>query len=244
MLTSRGWWFLLALLGLLAFGLLVPPRGHATLTVICLSLLLWFRWEWFWFALRARVAIPRLWVERELRNERGPVESVWARQTVEVRVRLRAQGALGLPFVIATDRVRSGGECTAGEASHDGAVQPEQSLEWNYRLRCPAAGKLRFDGVSVKLADLQGFFYHYAFVKGPALYRVLPPLLRRKGRTASAKRHNLLPPPGVHRHRRPGSGSELLDLRDYLPGDPPKLIAWKISARRYRLITKEVESEV
>jgi uncharacterized protein (DUF58 family) len=51
-------------------------------------------------------------------------------------------------------------------------------------------------------------------------------------------------PPGIHRHRRPGSGSELLDLRDYLPGDPPRTIAWKVSARRDRLITKEFESEV
>jgi len=38
--------------------------------------------------------------------------------------------------------------------------------------------------------------------------------------------------------------SELLDLRDYIPGDPPKTIAWKVSARRDRLITKEFESEV
>jgi uncharacterized protein (DUF58 family) len=36
----------------------------------------------------------------------------------------------------------------------------------------------------------------------------------------------------------------LLDLRDYLPGDPPKRIAWKASARRGRLMTKEFESEV
>src|SRR5262249_22998792 len=41
-----------------------------------------------------------------------------------------------------------------------------------------------------------------------------------------------------------GTGSELLDLRDYLPGDPPKMIAWKASARRDRLMTKEFESEV
>ena len=31
------------------------------------------------------------------------------------------------------------------------------------------------------------------------------------------------------------SGSELLDLRDYIPGDAPKMIAWKASARRDRL---------
>jgi hypothetical protein len=36
----------------------------------------------------------------------------------------------------------------------------------------------------------------------------------------------------------------LLDLRDYMPGDPPRMIAWKVSARRDRLITKELESDV
>ena len=29
-----------------------------------------------------------------------------------------------------------------------------------------------------------------------------------------------------------------------MPGDPPRTIAWKVSARRDRLITKEFESEV
>jgi uncharacterized protein (DUF58 family) len=51
-------------------------------------------------------------------------------------------------------------------------------------------------------------------------------------------------PPGIHRMRRPGSGSELLDLRDYRPGDPPKMIAWKPSARKDKLITKEFETEI
>jgi hypothetical protein len=36
----------------------------------------------------------------------------------------------------------------------------------------------------------------------------------------------------------------LLDLRDYHPGDPPKMIAWKPSAKRGTLITKEIENEV
>ncbi len=73
---------------------------------------------------------------------------------------------------------------------------------------------------------------------------MLPVLADAGGRPAAHKRHNLLPPPGIHRLRRPGSGGELLDLRDYLPGDPPKTIAWKVSARRDRLVTKEFESEV
>ena len=39
-------------------------------------------------------------------------------------------------------------------------------------------------------------------------------------------------------------GSELLELREYVPGDPPKSIAWKVSARRDKLMTRQYESEV
>src|SRR5262249_7549253 len=100
------------------------------------------------------------------------------------------------------------------------------------------------EGLKVELTDLQGFFYHVTFVHGVRLYRVLPALAAGERRTTTLKRSNVLPAHGIHRYRRPGAGSELLDLRDYLPGHPPKTIAWKVSARRDRLITKEFESEV
>src|SRR5262249_18261381 len=103
---------------------------------------------------------------------------------------------------------------------------------------------IRFEGVGVHIADVQGLFYHNVFVPNVRQYRVLPALADARGRIPAAKRDNILPLLGHHRHARPGSGSELLDLRDYLPGDPPKTIAWKVSARRDRLMTKEFESEV
>jgi hypothetical protein len=65
-----------------------------------------------------------------------------------------------------------------------------------------------------------------------------------EGNRRTTKSHNILPPPGLHRLRQSGSGSELHDLREYRPGDPPKMIAWKVSARRDRLIIKEFESDV
>src|SRR5262249_5025602 len=42
----------------------------------------------------------------------------------------------------------------------------------------------------------------------------------------------------------PGSGGKRPAPRDSPPGAPPRTIAWKVSARRDRLITKEFESEV
>src|SRR5262249_35590263 len=150
----------------------------------------------------------------------------------------------GFPYVAASDWVPFGVEYVEGDDAKDGPLTADQPLEFRYRVRCPAVGRARFEGVRLRLSDLHGFFYHYAFVRGVQVYRILPVLTDDRGKAVSTKRHNLLPPPGIHRLRRPGSGSELLDLRDYMPGDPPKTIAWKVSARRDKLITKEFESEV
>ncbi len=204
----------------------------------------WFLWEWLCFALRVRLLLRNLRIERQVCDDRGPVETLWAGRPFTVTARLWLPGWFGLPYAIVTDRVAFGTQRLAGECQRDGPVTAEQPLTVSYRIRCSAAGKVRFDGLALQLADLQGFFYHATFVPSLTVYRVLPPLADAEGHTAGVKRHNLLPPPGVHRLRRPGSGSELLDLRDYLPGDPPRTIAWKASARRDRLITKEFESEV
>jgi hypothetical protein len=146
--------------------------------------------------------------------------------------------------VFARDAVPYGVDVASGETATGGVLRRGNSLSLQYAIRCTVAGLARFEGVSVRVADLQGLFYHVAFIRSPVVLRVLPMLASRRAALASTKRINELPPPGVHRLRRPGSGSELLDLRDYMVGDPPKTIAWKISARRDRLITKEFESEV
>jgi len=244
MLTARGWLFLVSAVLLVVGAALLAPGGHPTLIAMGLTLLLWFLAQWLLFALRMRWAVPRLTVQREVHDERGPVDSLWASRSFEVRGSLRLDGLIGLPYLLAVDHVPFGVEAGAGNTRYEGELQPRRPVEFQYRIFCPATGRVRFEGVRVQLADLQGFFYHAAFVSDARSYRVLPMLVDAEGRGPTRKRHNLLPPPGVHRLRRPGTGSELLDLRDYLPGDPPKMIAWKVSARRDRLITKEFESEV
>jgi uncharacterized protein (DUF58 family) len=47
----------------------------------------------------------------------------------------------------------------------------------------------------------------------------------------------------VHRDKR-GFGLEIRELRDFVPGDPFKHIAWRASARRGKLIAREFESDL
>jgi uncharacterized protein (DUF58 family) len=240
MLTSRASWYLVSVLAILGLGLMRPSLS---LTLLGLTLLLWFAAQWLLFLVRLP-ALRHLRVEREVWDDRSPVATLWAGQTFEVRVRLLSASGLASPHIAATDRMPFAVEQLDGAGFVQGVVRTKKPLELTYRIRCGPAGLARFEGVRIQAADWQGFFYHVHFIHADVVLPILPVLTPRAGQPASVKRHNLLLPPGIHRFRRPGSGSELLDLRDYLPGDPPKTIAWKVSARRDRLITKEFESEV
>ncbi len=241
MLTSRAWWFLGILTVMLAVGLLAY---QPVVTLVALGLLAWFGWEGLVFTFRARWVVRGLAVRRQVLDQRGPVTSLWAGRPFEVRLVLWLPQGGTLPYLAAEDPLPFGVDLAGGEPTADGALGPGRELTVAYTVRPLHPGRVRFEGARVQLADLHGLFYHVAFARAEATVRVLPPLVDARGHTATAKRHNLLPPPGINRLPRPGTGSELLDLRDYLPGDPPKTIAWKVSARRDRLITKEYESEV
>jgi len=240
-LTLRGWWFLVAILLLAGLGL---TAGNPLLSLAGCTLLGWFLAQWFWFAVRLRLIDGKIRIERLVRYKHGMAESLWANRRFNVRVRAINTSPWRLPFVQAVDRVPPLADVLRGSAEKGGPVPGDQPLEISYLARCGACGVVRFDGVRLTVSDLQGFFVHVMFIRDGSTLRVLPALADARGRLAGVKRHNQLPLLGHHAHRRPGTGSELLDLREYLPGDPPKMIAWKASARRDRLMTKEFESEV
>ncbi|HEV3143876.1 MAG TPA: DUF58 domain-containing protein [Gemmataceae bacterium] len=250
MLTSRGWWLFVVALFFAGIGTiwsLTPvgsqPRG-ATLAIIGLTLVLAIAAEWIRFLVCLRLGRPHIRVEREVRDERGPVVTLWAGRSFEVIVRVSCASRVPVPFVLIDDRFPFGVELSEGGTNAGGWISRGRSSEVRYRIRCQTPGPVRFEGVRLRFVDLQGLIYHETFIRQPLVYPVLPSLVDAEANQRTNKRHNLLPPPGIHRLRRPGSGSELLDLRDYRPGDPPKMIAWKASARKDKLITKEFESEV
>lgn len=120
----------------------------------------------------------------------------------------------------------------------------EQSASLTYTGYLPSAGRLSLPGVRLVLEDMYGLFREHRFRQFPCSYRVLPGYYESGELRPSIKRNNSLPRHGIHRLQRSGMGSELLELREYVAGDPPKSIAWKVSARRDKLLTRQYESEV
>jgi uncharacterized protein (DUF58 family) len=240
-MTARGWWCLFVLVLMLLVGI---ARDITGLIITALTLLLWFGWEWLWFGLRTRTQLNRLRVVREIGDERGSVTTLWQGRQYTVAVELHLDGPGRFPFVAAADPVPFAVQHEDGATSGDGPLQSGEPLLLGYRISCPQPGVARFEGLRVAVTDLQGFFAKVVFVRAPLELRVLPVVVARRGGGPMVKHANELIPPGIHRLKRPGTGSELLDLRDYIPGDPPRTIAWKVSARRDRLVTKEFETEV
>lgn len=244
MLTARGWWFLIVVLFVLAVGAFIVPSYTTLPAILAVTLFGWFVYEWVQFQVRSNAAVSRLRVTRVVLQGGRTTPMLWAGVPFEVRVRVRHDGLVTVGYAVIDDRLPPGADVLKGETGETAAIASGQPVDVRYTLRCPSPGVLRFEGVRVRVADLNGFFYRRVFLRDAVEYLVLPPLADDEGNQRADKRFNSLPPPGIHRLRRPGSGDELLDLRDYRPGDPPKMIAWKPSARKDKLITKEYENDV
>jgi uncharacterized protein (DUF58 family) len=241
MLTARGWWVLLPALAVLMLGLLAQ---HTTLVLMGLAVLLWMGYEGHRFTWSLLQLTRRLRVQRTLRDPRGAVRTLLAGGAYTVVVKVTLKRGTDLPVVVLTDRVPFAVDRTGGITTLSCRLDPDEPVEFRYTIHCRHAGIARFEGIQVQLADTQGFFYHTLFVRQVVENPILPLRADAESRAAHQVPSNRLPPPGQHRLRKPGASSELLDLRDYQPGDPPRTIAWKVSARRDKLITREFESEV
>jgi len=243
-LTSRGWWFLFIVLVQISLGLILSDRVGPVLALIGFGLLAWFGTEWLLFRVRVQFALPQVKFRRRLFSGKRETPILWAGQDFEVRVEIVLNSRLSLSYITLQDRPPSGCDRVDGVDDIVTSLSATDVAAIEYTLRCLVPGEIRFEGVRIQVADLQGFFYQRSFRRQKASYLVLPPLADAEGNRRTTKSHNILPPPGLHRLRQTGGGGELHDLRDYRPGDPPKMIAWKTSARRDRLIIKEFESDV
>lgn len=124
------------------------------------------------------------------------------------------------------------------------ALAPNARTEFSFRLTAPAVGRVVLHGLAVTLPGPLGLFEVPLYFPNPLVIRVLPrAALRSRGapRTITGlpverSGASLLGPAG--------SGTELRELRQLHPGDPFKSIAWKASARRGRMMVREVEQEV
>jgi uncharacterized protein (DUF58 family) len=199
-------------------------------------------------ALAAEWAVFRWQVEvsarRKLRFAREVAPVAWLGDEVAVRLRLANESAWTFPHVEVREVLPPHLDMVEGPGSWTASLGPGGEVEWEYVALAERVGRAGFPGVAVTLASFGGLFLDTVFLESPAAVSIYPPVFRRRKTTGFVKPENRFRQLGQHLHPRPGLGLELLELRDYAPGDPPQLIAWRASARRENLVVREMESEV
>lgn len=257
MLTPYGFGLLLLFLTMTAIGL---PFGQFQVSLLGLAGLLWVAGSGLWFAIRLEWVARRLVIGRKLDGNAAARATIWTGQAVRVEVTITAPGSWSLPWIRLVDRpspiarlAPARAAAAAGPAVLTAAPDPREfrgallagaPARIEYLAVASAPGRLRFEGVLAEVADVSGMFRAWHFLRQPLDVIVLPTAVQVFDVPRMQKPFHAIPGQGIHRHKKAGTSADLLDLRDYIPGDPPKTIAWKLSARKGSLITKQFESEV
>src|SRR5262245_56387918 len=163
MLTTRGWWLLMLAVTVTAIGGILTLRGNSAALLIGLTMLSWIAWEWVRFARQALLGVRRLRVRRTIRDLRTSVTTLWAGQGFAVQLGVSLGSSVKLGYVRLSDRVPVGADAE-GQLDFAGPLTSKAPAAWSYRIHCRLPGTVRFEGVRIQLADLQGLFYFETFL--------------------------------------------------------------------------------
>jgi uncharacterized protein (DUF58 family) len=116
-----------------------------------------------------------------------------------------------------------------GSPRHLLSLKKGESYSWAYTVNGPRGG-YPFEGVNVRAMDHFGVRPHRQQIQMRSELFVFPPLKRLKYVTIRTRRTRVYS--GTIPARLGGPGVEFFGLREYQPGDPPRWINWRASARQ------------
>ena len=169
-----------------------------------------------------------------------------------------ASVAPGIPFSVSIElRHRGGGDLELSSLepiTNEGLehlelpnlpilIGPASAGKMKIRLCALSAGRHAVHGLALTVRGPLGLFEVPLYFPSPLHLSVLPRAVgrrRRQDRLSAGAQHQT----GRSQISRRGSGTDLYELRELLPGDPFRSIAWKASARHGRLMVREVEQHV
>jgi len=252
MLTSRGKSMLIIAVVTYALGLSV---GDQRVGLVGIALILWIGLNWLMFLFKCRrsgshILLLRRHIDGSSRSQvTTSIDQTYAvRLTavlparligLDVRVEELVPRQLALVRGSPTWQPDASAPWESGSAGGGG-----RQMVITYQFRPSHYGTCDLPGIHMQINDTHGFFERRSFLLCRTEITVLPFPLRRQTTSSIVKRNNVQILSGQHQYRRAGLGAELLGIRDYVPGDSPRTIAWKPSARLGKLLTCEFESDV
>jgi uncharacterized protein (DUF58 family) len=120
------------------------------------------------------------------------------------------------------------------------SIGPFQELHLSLEFSSPPRANYVIGPLLVRVRDPFGFYLTEKKL-GPEAFSVFPRPERLRG--VQLRPRHVGPWPGVIPSKALGLGTEFYSMREYIPGDDPKRINWKASARHNELIVNETEAE-
>ncbi len=120
------------------------------------------------------------------------------------------------------------------------SMRPEEEASLIFDFPSPRRGLYPIGALVVRARDPYGFYLSEKRLEAETL-AVMPRPERMM--TAQLKPRHVGPWPGTIPSKTLGVGTEFYSMREYLPGDDPKRINWKASARHRELVVNELEAE-
>lgn len=214
------------------------------IALTCLTFLTWMGLIWA----RLQIILARKTpcfrqVQRTIKNSQSKKIPLNADGTYEVHLEAKTHWGMAGFRIFLQDLVPDSLQ-PVGETAILFDPSGQQVIRINYQFTPSVLGRSTFAGLSFVLGDKMGFFKVTKFIPHRQEVTVLPLLMRAQATSTHRKNSNLQILAGQHSHRSIGISHELLGIRDYQPGDPPRNIAWKPTARLGKLMTCEYENEV
>jgi uncharacterized protein (DUF58 family) len=142
---------------------------------------------------------------------------------------LRNHGTRALRALAIEVHATSGLEIPVGL---EATALPGRQVELVGSATARAAGYVVLHGAAIRFGDGLGLFEVAAFFPNPIAVKVFPRQAALRDRV------------GTHLLRRRGMSGELREIRDHAYGDPFKFVAWKATARRQKLMVRDLETEI
>jgi uncharacterized protein (DUF58 family) len=139
---------------------------------------------------------------------------------------LSVELAPSAPAEVALDRAVAEVSVPAGAAGRRSLMATARRL-----------GRYQWPASCVRVGGVLGLAWWNRQLASGGQMQVVPDILRDAERAIGGLAR------GAQPALRAGSGSEVLQLREYQPGDPPRAIDWKASARLRRLISRDFSED-
>ncbi len=178
----------------------------------------------------------QLRITREMDAER-----IVPNQLVKMTLSVTNIGKSNLEEIFFKDQISSALEIVDGYPSYLCSLKKGESISWSYTLTGPR-GSFLFKGIEAQASDHLNISRKTKFIPTEGQLFIIPPFTRIKNIKIRPRQTRAYA--GNIPARIGGPGVEFFGLREYQPGDSPRWVNWRASARHPQaLFSNEYEQE-